>query len=347
MSKRENQQINQNCIPRSSLINYIEGKLSDREMNAIERHLSDCPMCSDEMEGLKILGNPREIEKIEQELNRTIDRKSNSTKSILHLTPLKIAASLALLIGISSIIYFTSTLNTQSEQMALSLAEKEAEISDAIDALEEPISLEDTSISYENKPEFEPKKAQNTATTIASGKSSMQEKENSPTSTSASASKKAARPISPPRASTQNQGIVSIVNDDVELFDTEFDEHVAVSIIQFSEEEDVAEEEVFFLVEEMPTFAVKGYNDFREYIAKNINYPALASQSGIEGRVYVKFIVEPDGSLSGVEVVRSVDPILDQEAIRVVKESPKWIPGMQRGKPVRVSFTFPVYFRLN
>lgn len=303
-------------------------------------------MCSDEMEGLKILGNPREIEKIEQELNRAIDRKSNSTKSILHLTPLKIAASVALLIGISSIIYFTSTLNTQSEQMALSLAEKEAEISDAIDTLEKSPILEDTSISYERIAESEYKEKQNATNRLATGKSSMQERKNSPTSTSISASKKAVQPISPPRASTQNQGIVSIVNDDVELFDTEFDEHVAVSIIQFSEEEDVAEEEIFFLVEEMPTFAVNDCNSFSEYIIKNLKYPEHAAENGIQGKVYVKFIVEPDGNVSNVEVIRGIDPILDQEAIRVVKESPKWIPGMQRGKPVRVSFTFPVYFAL-
>ncbi len=102
--------------------------------------------------------------------------------------------------------------------------------------------------------------------------------------------------------------------------------------------------EVFFIVEEMPGFQGKGQNGFRIYLAQNLKYPEIAAENGIAGKVYVKFIVEADGSVSNVKLVRGVDPALDAEAIRVVKSSPTWTPGKQGGKKVRVSFTFPINF---
>ncbi len=104
--------------------------------------------------------------------------------------------------------------------------------------------------------------------------------------------------------------------------------------------------EVFFIVEEMPDFKGKGPDGFREYLGKNLNYPKIAAENGISGRVFVRFIVEEDGSVSNVTVVKGVDPALDAEAVRVIKNSPNWKPGKQRGQKVRVSFTFPINFAL-
>jgi protein TonB len=161
------------------------------------------------------------------------------------------------------------------------------------------------------------------------------------------------KPPPPPPQQVQVPEIINIVEDDVDLdddmdlFDTEFNEDVAVNIIEFNdEEEEVEEEEIFVIVEDMPGFGGGDSNKFREYIAKNLKYPDIAAENGIQGRVFVAFVVEPDGRVSNVRVVRGVDPALDKEAIRVVQSSPKWKPGMQRGKPVRVSFTFPIIFVL-
>ena len=327
MNKIENQHISKNCIPRNTLISYTEGKLSDGEMNAIEHHLSDCPMCTDELEGLRILENPQDIEVIEQKLNMAIDCKSNIAKSILHLTPLKIAASIALLIGISSIIYYTSMLNTPSNQMAISINEEGIKPSDAIDTLKKHTILEETQIATEEL--------------------SIQENGNTKPSKPASSSKQTMQPVPPPPASTQT---LYIINDDVdlddtiELFDMESDEQITINIIEFNHKEE--EEEIFVIVEEMPDFKDADNNKFSEYIANNLKYPDIAAENGIQGKVFVAFVVEPDGSISNVRVVRGIDPSLDKEAIRVIKSSPKWIPGMQRGKPVRVSFSFPVHFSL-
>lgn len=111
------------------------------------------------------------------------------------------------------------------------------------------------------------------------------------------------------------------------------------------EEEEVIEEVIFDVVEEMPSFG-KGQADLMQYLAKNIKYPTIAQEQGTQGRVIIQFVVDKDGSIAEPRVVRSVDPYLDKEALRVVNGMPKWNPGKQRNKPVRVKFTVPVVFRL-
>ena len=96
----------------------------------------------------------------------------------------------------------------------------------------------------------------------------------------------------------------------------------------------------------MPTFQGKDVNAFRDWVAKRLKYPEIAAENGISGRVFVRFVVEPNGVVDNVTVVRGVDPALDAEAIRVVKSSPKWSPGKQRGKAVRVAYTIPIVFVL-
>lgn len=104
-------------------------------------------------------------------------------------------------------------------------------------------------------------------------------------------------------------------------------------------------EKVFDMVEQMPTFP-GGQQELMSYLGKNIKYPSIAQENGTQGRVIIQFVVGRDGSISDVHVVRGVDPYLDKEAIRVVKGMPKWIPGKQNGKAVRVKFTVPVMFKL-
>jgi len=105
-------------------------------------------------------------------------------------------------------------------------------------------------------------------------------------------------------------------------------------------------EEMFMVVEQMPTFGNGKEDEFRVWVAANMKYPEEAAKSGIQGRVFVQFVVEKDGSITNAKVIKSINPILDKEAIRVVEASPKWNPGMQRGKAGRVSYTFPITFAL-
>jgi len=106
------------------------------------------------------------------------------------------------------------------------------------------------------------------------------------------------------------------------------------------------EEQVFYVVEEAPTFQGGDISGFRNFIQKSLVYPEVAQENGIQGKVYISFIVEPTGKVSNVKVLRGVDPSLDKEAVRAIENSPKWSPGKQRGKAVRVSFTIPIVFQL-
>lgn len=148
--------------------------------------------------------------------------------------------------------------------------------------------------------------------------------------------------------------ILNIVEDDVDIdddfdFDVEADSRTEFQFTGFVDEmeEEFAEEEVFYIVEDMPTFnggdpAV----EFRKYIAQNLRYPEIAAENGISGRVIVQFAVNRTGRVVDAVVVAGVDPALDKEAIRVVMASPPWSPGKQRGKAVKVLFTFPINFVL-
>lgn len=104
-------------------------------------------------------------------------------------------------------------------------------------------------------------------------------------------------------------------------------------------------EEIFVVVEEQPEFP-GGNTAMMKFLSDNIKYPVIAQENGIQGRVITNFVVERDGSITDVQVVRGVDPSLDKEAIRVIQSMPKWKAGKQRGSAVRVRFTLPVVFRL-
>ena len=106
------------------------------------------------------------------------------------------------------------------------------------------------------------------------------------------------------------------------------------------------ENKVFDVVEQMPSFP-GGQGALMNYLNSNIKYPVIAEENGIQGRVVVQFVVGEDGSISNVHVVKSVDPSLDKEAVRVVKNMPRWIPGKQNGQSVTVRYTLPVTFRLS
>ena len=146
--------------------------------------------------------------------------------------------------------------------------------------------------------------------------------------------------------------VINIVEDDVEIddeldiADVEADQDTEVEIVAMQEEEEEEEAEVFFIVENMPEFP-GGDLALRKHIADNVKYPEIAKENGLSGKVFVQFVINQRGEVENVKIARGVDPALDKEAIRVVQGLPKWKPGSQRGKPVRVSYTVPINFQLN
>ena len=137
------------------------------------------------------------------------------------------------------------------------------------------------------------------------------------------------------------------LQDDADLFDSEFDEEAEVEFQEVEVEEEVVEEteEVFLIVEQMPEFS-GGDEALRKYLATSVKYPVIAQENGIQGRVFVAFVVDKNGNVTNVRVARPFDPNLDKEAVRVVQSMPKWTPGKQRGKAVKVSYTVPINFVL-
>ena len=156
----------------------------------------------------------------------------------------------------------------------------------------------------------------------------------------------------PPEASSIAE-ILTIVEDDADVEETtiasseETGQAVEIKYVPVAvEEEEPEEQTIFEVVEQMPEFPDGGMAGLMQYLSKNIKYPTIAQENGTQGRVTVQFVVNKDGSIVDAKVLRGVDPYLDKEALRVIGTMPKWKPGMQRGKPVRVKYTVPVMFRL-
>ncbi|MBO8485362.1 MAG: energy transducer TonB [Bacteroidetes bacterium] len=148
---------------------------------------------------------------------------------------------------------------------------------------------------------------------------------------------------------------IDIVDDEIQVDDDLFmnledDASMGVEIMDYVEnvEEEVVEEEAipFQLVEEKPSFMGGDANAFSKWVNERLVYPEIAKENGVQGRVTLQFTVDTDGTVKNVKVLRGVDPSLDKEAVRVVSMSPKWSPGKQRDRAVKVTYTFPVIFQL-
>lgn len=156
----------------------------------------------------------------------------------------------------------------------------------------------------------------------------------------------------PPPEAPKVEEVLQIAENDADVVESTIqsneDKGEAVEIKyvpEVVEEEEVEEQQIFQVVEEMPEFP-GGMAECLKFLAKNIKYPTIAQENGVQGRVIVQFVVNQDGSIVDPVVVRSVDPYLDKEALRVIQMMPKWKPGKQRGKAVRVKYTVPVTFKL-
>jgi protein TonB len=159
-------------------------------------------------------------------------------------------------------------------------------------------------------------------------------------------------PPPPPQSITQ----IEIVSDDeeievqLEIEDLEIDDDSKVDVevaeyVNELPEEEYVEEEIFTIVEKMPAFP-GGVEALFNYLGQNIEYPDMAKDARVEGKVYITFVVDRDGSIADVKVLRGIGGGCDEEAIRVVKGMPKWEPGEQRGKSVRVQYNLPINFVL-
>ncbi|MEM9390528.1 MAG: energy transducer TonB [Bacteroidota bacterium] len=163
------------------------------------------------------------------------------------------------------------------------------------------------------------------------------------------------QPPPPPQKKLQQPNIIETVDEIIEEIEIDFDVEITQeSVVETVDTEgmdlgDVMEEEVadeiFDIVEFQPQ-PQGGLQAFMAYVSENINYPNQALRTKVQGKVFVQFVVNKDGTLGDFKVVKGIGAGCDEEAIRVLKNAPKWIPGKQRGKPVRVRMMVPVFFML-
>ena len=147
---------------------------------------------------------------------------------------------------------------------------------------------------------------------------------------------------------------IDIVDDNIDIDDNiinlEDSDDLGVEVMDYVQEvaeESVEEEAIpFAIVEEKPKFRGGDANEFSKWVAENLQYPEIAKENGVQGRVMLSFKVNTDGTVSNIKVLRGVDSSLDKEAVRVISKSPKWTPGKQRDRKVAVTYTFPVIFQL-
>jgi protein TonB len=160
------------------------------------------------------------------------------------------------------------------------------------------------------------------------------------------------QPPPPPPKLIQAPVIIEVPDEEILeevdiTIDVEVTEEMTVEDVVFEEVEiEEVAEEIFFAVESPPA-PVGGMKTFYQYVGKNINYPNQARRAGIQGRVFLKFVVNADGAITDITLLKGIGYGCDEEAIKVLRNAPKWQAGKQRGKPVRVFMTLPITFQLN
>ncbi|NBJ05965.1 energy transducer TonB [Alistipes sp. Z76] len=135
------------------------------------------------------------------------------------------------------------------------------------------------------------------------------------------------------------------ITTDISFEDFADDLEITTQVVEV-EEEEIEDDQPFIKVEKMPSFQGGDLNKFRNWVQERVRYPQIAQENGVSGKVVLSFVIEKDGTLTNIEVLQSPDRSLADEAVRVLKTSPKWEPGQQRNQPVRVKYTLPVDFRI-
>lgn len=137
-----------------------------------------------------------------------------------------------------------------------------------------------------------------------------------------------------------------VIDDDLSHLISEIEGDEAVKIYDFERKEEIVDDEPVLFAQFMPSFQGKGVNSFRNYIAENVVFPQNAKETGIAGTVYATFVIDIDGSVVDVQIMRGVHPDVDNAVLQVIRNSPKWEPGINNGKYVKVKYTIPIAFKL-
>jgi len=296
---------------------YLSGHLSKSESDVVKKHLEASPFDREALEGMQkhdLKDIAGEVNMLNKQILKS-DKKPGSEERIRinFKTYWYAAAGVILIAGLSFILLFLINDRPLQNQLAVnkpSAVDEEGQ--GGVQPVPDPSG---------NQSDIIPVTEQNT------------------------------RIIAPVQAQPETKK-VTVINDDVVIgeqliVDTKVDAEVSEEqeMLAFEDMEEEEESQIFMVVEQMPEFP-GGEEKLYQFLADSIHYPQLAKDSGIQGRVYVTFVIENDGSVSDARILRGIGGGCDEEALRVINLMPKWKPGTERGKSVRVQYSLPVKFTL-
>jgi TonB family protein len=361
--------INSGCLSREAMQSFAEGRLTIEETVPVQAHLKHCPLCADALEGFMLYNDPDQFKQTVQMLNLRIQTelvgKIDNTRKFIYLRRNKptlfvisVAASVTIILGIWSIVN-NSRMVPYNKPIAQNF---ESVTGPAADTLLPPPQDEPVTLIQKTQTKQPPSPAENKKTVFARDI----KPQTKPVEETAADSKgewkeiiKTDKLADETGISPGESAVIEIVMPEPERKETLKEEKYFAAgysarsasingrnLASKTGLKNEATETIFAVVDEMPRFKNKGVEEFQKYIREHIQYPDKAVENNIEGTVVVGFVVDPTGQVTKVKLINMVDSLLDAEALRVVSSSPLWKPGKQSGKPVSVSVTIPVGFRL-
>jgi len=304
------------------------------------KHLEECELCNDAYDGFKLVNDPEKIDDIVTEINYNLQNKLKPSETIpirpnrhIGIIAYTAAASIIILLGLFFLLNRDKKTDESFAQQAISIVIKESIPDVPVPDTNRKQRSESGNPSIESERKSKPVgfKEEDTEDTFLSDKYESKEffLEAIVVSTRKTLNQQAnTRYISVDKTDTENSQIERVVKIDEEATITE------------------ETETIFTVVEELPEFP-EGYEKLSKYLRSNLKYPRNARENEIEGKVFVSFIVEENGNISEVNILRGIGGGCDEEAKRVIESMPDWIPGKQRGKAVKVQFNMPIVFKLN
>lgn len=354
------------CLTQEALRLYLTGTAGRKEKELMDQHLKGCSFCREALDGYAAMGDPekfgRNVESLKQGIRKHIQKEEPKAVSLIYrrrYVVLAAAASLLLLAGLFSVFRYYPAMrkNLSGNHLAENVKTSadsglkdsatvtiRPQVSEKKEGLPQPKKSAPRKMARTGE-ESNPAPAIKVPATDAPVEITSAERKVSLDTTGEKSAGKA----------DDHQAVAGIAvtpsADSRSLSETVVARKMTISgnsrqlTIQTGEKREKGNQEIYVVVEEMPTFRGKGMDEFEKYIRETMRYPAEARKQGIEGTVQVSFIVDTDGRLSDVTVIRSANPLLDTEALRVVKSSPEWKPGLQNGKAVKVQLSVSVRFR--
>jgi TonB family protein len=324
------------CLTPEGIMKYLSGELPVHENDLIEKHIQTCKLCYEAVQGARLFSDPdqynRGIDLLKSKWNARKTEKIKISRAAF-VTVISVAASLLLIAGIYFIL---RNLETSHKQYYATIFEKGS----AIDTLihDPDIAL----IPYDELP-VENKREESERKKFRRINKGLKEE-------------------TIPLAMLNDTRIVAGSTGAQGATETEIPKKIVPARREFlrypfrvtsmpppendADEERNAEREFYSVVEDMPKFHSGGTDNISDYIRKKMRYPAQALEKHLSGRVYVRFTINERGELHDATILKSVHPILDNEVLRVIENSPPWIPGRHKGKPVAVMMVMPVDFVL-